>query len=260
MSRRLVSLVTPVHGPAVSLLPEAYASLAQQELPEGWDWQWLVQEDGEGVNAAAHLPGDDPRISIDFSRRGGPQVARTMAFARSCASGESEFIKVLDADDRLTPGALARDIDVLTRYPEVGWTTSRALDLLPDGSTVGFEGDPEKGVLPAGSVWQYWQLNKRAQVHPATLCARRDLMLVLGGWMALPASGDTGLLLGLDALADGWFHDEVGLLYRKHADQITQHPFHSQGPEWEARMRIIEEHTRALRSVITSRDGSCHRG
>ncbi|MGO4421500.1 glycosyltransferase family 2 protein, partial [Streptomyces sp. MCAF7] len=62
----------------------------------------------------------------------------------------------------------------------------------------------------------------------------------------------TGLLLGLDTLADGWFHDEVGLLYRKHADQITQHPFHSQGPEWEARMRIIEEHTRALRAMITS--------
>jgi glycosyltransferase involved in cell wall biosynthesis len=253
VSRQLVSIVTPVHGPAVSLLPEAYASIAQQELPEGWQWEWLVQEDGEGVNAAAHLPGDDPRISIDFSRRGGPQVARTMAFARSCVSGESEFIKVLDADDRLAPGVLARDIDVLTRNPRVGWTTSRALDLLPDGSTVGFEGDPENGVLPAGSVWQHWQINKRAQVHPATLCARRGLILVLGGWMALPASGDTGLLLGLDTLADGWFHDEVGLLYRKHPDQITQHPFHAQGPEWEARMSIIEQHTRALRAVMRPR-------
>ncbi|MER7794169.1 glycosyltransferase family A protein [Streptomyces sp. NPDC097640] len=253
MSRRLVSLVTPVHGPAVYLLPEAYASLVQQKLPEGWDWEWLIQEDGEGVGAAAHLPGDDPRISIDFSRRGGPQVARTMALARSGVSGESEFVKVLDADDRLAPGALARDIDVLTSNPKVGWTTSRALDLLPDGTTVGFEGDPENGVLPAGSVWQYWQANKRAQVHPATLCARRDLILALGGWMALPASGDTGLLLGLDTLADGWFHDEVGLLYRKHPDQITQHPFHSKGSEWEARMRIIEQHTRALRDMMRSR-------
>ncbi|GAA2328428.1 glycosyltransferase family A protein [Streptomyces cuspidosporus] len=257
MSRHLVSIVTPVHGPAVSLLPEAYESILRQELPDGWEWEWLIQEDGEGVHAAAHLPGGDPRISIDSSRRGGPQVARTMAFARSCMSGESEYIKVFDADDLMAPGALARDIDILSRRPTVGWTTSRALDLLPDGSTVGFDGDPERGVLPAGSVWRYWQDNKRAQVHPATLCARRELLLVLGGWMALPASGDTGLLLGLDALADGWFHDEVGLLYRKHPDQITQHPSHSRGPEWEARMHIIEHHTRALRDMLRPRGQAC---
>lgn len=66
--------------------------------------------------------------------------------------------------------------------------------------------------------------------------------------MALPASGDTGLLLGLDALANGWFIDEAGLLYRKHGGQITTHPDHKAGPEWEARMSLIQEHADALRA------------
>jgi hypothetical protein len=57
---------------------------------------------------------------------------------------------VLDADDQLTPGALARDIEVLSKYADIGWTTSRVVDLLPDGSTVGFDADPLRQLVPRG--------------------------------------------------------------------------------------------------------------
>ncbi|MGW9042786.1 glycosyltransferase family 2 protein [Streptomyces lydicus] len=241
---RLISIVTPVHGEGVHFLPEAYASLRAQELPDGWSWEWCVQEDGADVHASAQLPAGDPRIRISASRRGGPHVARTMAFARSAGV----YVKNLDADDQLTPGTLARDIAVLEKHPAVGWTTSRAIDLLEDGSTVSFEfGDPEPGRLPRGSAYGFWAEHRRPRIHPATLCVRRPLLALLGGWMALPASGDTGLLLGLDALADGWFLGETGLLYRKHGGQITTHPDHKAGPEWEARMSLIQEHADALR-------------
>jgi hypothetical protein len=42
-------------------------------------------------------------------------------------------------------GALARDIDIPSKHADIGWTTSRVLDLLPDGSTVGFDADPPEG-------------------------------------------------------------------------------------------------------------------
>ncbi|MGW2489200.1 glycosyltransferase family 2 protein [Streptomyces sp. NPDC001606] len=241
----IVSVVTPVHGGAVGFLPEAYESLRAQELPDSWSWEWCVQEDGGDVRAREHLPADDPRIRISASRAGGPHVARTMAFARSTG----RYVKTLDSDDRLAPGALARDLAVLERHPEVGWTTSRVVDLLEDGSTVSFElSDPEPGRLPRGSAFGFWAEHRRPRVHPATLCVRRSLLALLGGWMALPASGDTGLLLGLDALADGWFIGETGLTYRKHAGQITAHPDHRSGSEWEARMSLIREHAEALRA------------
>ncbi|MCL6668425.1 glycosyltransferase family 2 protein [Streptomyces panaciradicis] len=241
----VVSVVTPVHGEAVRFLPAAYASLRTQRLPDGWSWEWCVQEDGPGVDAAAHLPDDDPRVRISTARHGGPHVARTLAFARSTG----RYVKNLDADDELTEGVLARDIAVLEERPEIGWTTSRVSDLLEDGSTVSFElSDPPPGLLPRGSAFPFWDEHHRPRVHPATLCVRRALLALLGGWMALPASGDTGLLLGLDALADGWFHDETGLLYRKHGAQITAHPHHTAGPEWQARMSLIREHARALRN------------
>jgi glycosyltransferase involved in cell wall biosynthesis len=241
----VVSVVTPVHGAAARFLPDAYASLLAQELPDGWSWEWCVQEDGSGVRAQECLPADDRRIRISASRAGGPHVARTMAFARSTG----RYVKTLDSDDQLAPGALARDLAVLENRPSVGWTTSRVVDLLDDGSTVSFElSDPPPGLLARGSAFAFWAEHHRPQVHPATLCVRRTLLALLGGWMALPASGDTGLLLGLDALTDGWFIGETGLVYRKHAGQITAHPDHRDGVEWQARMSLIREHAQAVRA------------
>ncbi|WAL72310.1 glycosyltransferase family 2 protein [Kitasatospora sp. YST-16] len=240
-----VSVITAVHGPAAKFLADAYKSLLEQDLPVGWDWQWVIQEDGETDEVAPHVP-DDPRISFGQGRHGRAGMARTISLAR--ATGE--FVKVLDADDMLTPGALARDLAVLTSRPDVAWTTSRVLDLLPDGRTVGFDQDPPEGPIERGEVLQHWKAhNYRAQVHPATLCARRDLVLALGGWMALPASEDTGLLMALDAVSRGWFVADTGLLYRKWPGQSTSQAAHVLETEWESRMAVIEARAEALSAL-----------
>lgn len=242
----LVSVITPVHPPSIPYLAEAYASLVAQELPDGWQWEWIVQEDGETGQVAAHLPNDE-RISADTGRRGGPGVARTLALARA----RGELVKVLDADDILTPGAIARDIAAFAANPSICWTTSRVLDLLPDGTTAGFAGDPAHGPLARTAVFDYWLANDyRASVHPATLCIRRDLLLALGGWMALPASEDTGLLLAASVTSDGYFNAEPGLLYRKWAGQATQHTSHNDVTERTARMCVIQARVTALLRLL----------
>ncbi|WP_286254741.1 glycosyltransferase family 2 protein [Streptomyces graminofaciens] len=247
MSRRVI-IVTAVHAPSAPFLAEAYKSLCAQELPTGeergggWEWHWVIQEDGRTDSVAPHVP-DDDRVTFRQGRPGGPGVARTIALAHV----EGEYVKVLDADDQLTPGALARDLAVLEGDPGIGWTTSRVLDLLPDGSTVGFPGDPDHGPIERGAVLDHWSANDfRAQVHPATLFVRRDLLLALGGWMALPASEDTGLLLALNAVSRGWFSEEVGLLYRKWDGQATGQAAHVDTAERNARMAVVEARARAL--------------
>ncbi|OON81010.1 glycosyltransferase [Streptomyces tsukubensis] len=240
--RKRVVVVTAVHAPSAHFLPEAYASLLAQELPDGWDWHWVIQEDGTGDDVAPHVPADS-RVTFRQGRPAGPAVARTMALAHA----DGEYVKVLDADDRLTPGTLSRDLAALQGHPDIGWATSRALDLLPDGSTVGFEGDPGEGPVERGAVLAHWQAHDyRAQVHPATLFARRDLVLALGGWMALPASEDTGLLLALNMVSRGWFSYEAGLLYRKWPGQATSQAAHTEAAERGARMTVVEARARAL--------------
>ncbi|WP_329148433.1 glycosyltransferase family 2 protein [Streptomyces sp. NBC_01456] len=241
MSRRII-IVTAVHAPSAHFLPDAYKSLCDQELPEGWDWHWLIQEDGQTEQVRPHVP-DDERITFRQGRHGGPGVARMMALANA----DGEYVKVLDADDQLPPGALARDLAALEADPTIGWATSRVLDLMPDGSTVGFPGDPEPGPIERQTVIDYWaEHSYRASVHPATLFVRRDLLLALGGWMALPASEDTGLLLALNSVARGWFSSEVGLLYRKWEGQATGQDAHVDASERDARMAVVEARARAL--------------
>lgn len=245
--KRTISIVTAVHAPAAHFLPDAYKSLQNQELPAGWDWQWVVQEDGKTGEVAGALP-DDPRISIEMGRPLGQGVARTYALGR--ASGD--LVKVLDADDQLTRGALARDIGIMMAYPSVGWTTSRVLDLLPDGATAGFDiGDPDPGQLSGAFVVGFWrQHNYRAPVHPATLCIRKELVVALGGWMALPAGEDTGLLLSASTISAGYFIGEPGLLYRKWPGQVTAQPEHTDAEQVAARNAIIDARCQALTGLL----------
>ncbi|MFJ4687124.1 glycosyltransferase family 2 protein [Streptomyces sp. NPDC088789] len=241
MPRRIIVL-TAVHAPSARYLPEAWDSLRAQWLPEGWEWHWLIQEDGRTDQVLPRVP-DDPRVSFHQGRPGGPGVARTMALAHA----DGAYVKVLDADDLLTPGALARDLAALEADRTLGWATSRVLDLLPDGTTAGFPGDPRHGPIEPGALLDPWKSGGfRAPVHPATLFVRRDLLLALGGWMALPASEDTGLLLALNAVSRGWFTADTGLHYRKWPGQVTGQSAHTDPVERAARMTVVEARARAL--------------
>ncbi|WP_334653756.1 glycosyltransferase family 2 protein [Streptomyces acidiscabies] len=138
----LISIITPIYDPHPEHLKAAHASLAAQTLPPGWSWEWIVQEDG-GTGIAETLLPQDPRIRTARGRRGGVAITRNLGLSRA----EGTLVKNLDQDDVLTPGALTRDIEAL-QDPATGWATSRALDLLPDGTTAANDNDPAPGPIP----------------------------------------------------------------------------------------------------------------
>ncbi|MBS2961877.1 glycosyltransferase family 2 protein [Actinocrinis puniceicyclus] len=237
-----ISVITAVHNPEAEFLAAAYASLAAQNLPVGWRWEWVVQEDGESGAARAILPGD-PRISHGYNAHGGVAITRNLALARAAGG----LIKNLDQDDQLTEGTLARDIAVLDADPDVQWTASRALDLMPDGTTAAFGDDPPPGRLRPGRILDYWHTHDyRLPVHPATLCIRRPLLMAVGGWMAVPGSDDAGMLIAASVLGVGHFIGDVGLLYRKWPGQVSAQPQHTEAASWNLRMRLIRERAAAI--------------
>lgn len=241
----VISILTPVYKPVAEHLIATYESIAAQVLPDGWKWEWVVQEDGSTGIAEEILP-SDPRVKFGQGRRGGIALTRNLALARS----RGDLVKNLDHDDVLTPGVLARDIEVLESNPDVQWTTSRVLDLLPDGSTVGFDSDPPEGRLEPGVVFEHWKAHKyRLPVHPTTVCIRRTLVTALGGWMGVPGSDDTGMLIAASILSVGYFHGEVGLLYRKWPGQETAGKAHYEETEWNSRMSLIRERADALAQI-----------
>ncbi|MFB7837767.1 glycosyltransferase [Nocardia brasiliensis] len=242
----LISVITPVWQPRADWLVDAYGSLISQQLPEGWEWEWMIQfddEQGELPLPAAALA--DSRVKPGYGPHGGPGTARNLALERSAGA----FIRNLDSDDTLTPTALADSINVLTTHPEVGWTTCRALDLLPDGSLTGFDADPAEGLLPRGYVFDWWQSHEYLlSVHPTTVCIRRELLIGIGGWMALPSAEDTGMLLVASVVAPGWFLSSVGLHYRQHPQQLTRSNLHAESKP--VRRKFLVDRVQAVRALL----------
>ncbi|MGL5823821.1 MAG: hypothetical protein ACRCYU_03120 [Nocardioides sp.] len=249
MTRNRISVVTPLHAPSVRYLLDAYESLRAQEMPDDWEWEWAIQCDGH--QDVPELIRGDPRCSTAVNRPSGPGPTRNMALARTAGS----LIRNLDADDQLTAGALARDITAYLQHPDIGWTTATAFDLHDDGSVTRWaNSDPTPGLVPVGWVLAAWQGLGWSYLPtlPTSLSIKRDLLVQLGGWMALPTSEDTGLLVAASAIAAGYLHDEPGVIYRKHSEQVTATAEHQDQHAAEQRRSLIVERARALTQHVTA--------
>ncbi|SDX32976.1 Glycosyl transferase family 2 [Amycolatopsis xylanica] len=235
-----ISVITAVYDGGHHFLPEAYESLNAQEIPDGWEWEWCVQEDGKTGIPASLLP-NDPRIKYSAGLPGRAGVARTMALSN--ATGP--LIRTLDADDVLLPGALARDIEALHR---VAWCVSAGLDLHPDGTSTPGPHDPPDGPFTPGQLFAE-QKRDKLSVMATTFAAHKDLVLALGGWTALTGAEGVGLLLAAEAVAPGEFIARPSLLYRKHDAQTTASTTYWDAAEHELRMTAVLDRAESLRSA-----------
>ena len=109
----LVSIITPVLPHADDHLLAAYDSILDQRLPVGWAWEWLVHIDGGVIPGWIAAIGDRRVGATADARNRGAAHARNGLLARAAGS----HVKVLDADDQLTPGALDRDLRVVASTP-----------------------------------------------------------------------------------------------------------------------------------------------
>jgi hypothetical protein len=239
----VMSIITPVFDGGQRYLKDAYSSLTQQKMPRGWSWEWIVQEDGRSGRPQWALP-SDPRISYASGGRGGAGVARTLGLARATGS----LVRALDADDLLTPGALARDIAELTSHPSIGWCISGCLDLLPDGRMVGGPYDPPAGYLPYQLLRDAYEID-RFPVVGTHLTARSGLLRAVGGWPALPALEAMAMVLVCAAIAPGRMIAVPGGVYRKHAAQTTARPGYRRSQEFETLHSAIRARLDALAST-----------
>ncbi|NSC22841.1 glycosyltransferase [Streptomyces albus subsp. chlorinus] len=236
-----ISVITSVHNGSRPYLKETYASLREQKLPGDWEWQWCVQEDDHTGITAGLLP-DDPRISVGSGLPARAAVARTHALTRATGT----FIRTLDADDLLLPGALERDIETLERVP---WCVSACLDLHQDGSTSPGPYDPPGGPVEPGRFFEEVAVRDQLSVQTTTFAAHRPLVLALGGWQALTGAEGIALLLAAEAVAPGEFIAEPSVLYRKHPAQTTAAGGYWSPAETATRREAAVQRAQALRQT-----------
>jgi glycosyltransferase involved in cell wall biosynthesis len=207
----LLSVLTAVHGDRADVLAAAGESVAAQELPTGWELEWVVQEDGDrprlGGIAAAEYEANGAQLGV--------AVTRNLALARV----RGELVRVLDSDDLLLPGALARAIAAFAEHPEIHWVVARPRM----ADAVYFQLLPE-GVHVRGAIGAYVQEHRRAPVHCAGLTARTATVRAVGGWCANPRAEDIELVAAVSELAPGYIDGTPSWLYRNHDGQTVRQP------------------------------------
>jgi glycosyltransferase involved in cell wall biosynthesis len=215
----LLSVLTPVHAAGAGFLAAAGESVLGQELPPGWELEWVVQEDGPASEIVDQLTGDRRIQHAANGARLGAAATRNLALSR--ASGA--LLQNLDADDLLLPGSLATLINVFDASPSVHWAIGQADDLMPDGSRKTFPPDLPFGIVPAGVV-NAWAIEHGANwpIHCAGVMYRTASVRALGGWAAVPFDEDLVMFAALSQITAGWFDESHTWLYRQHEGQLIR--------------------------------------
>jgi glycosyltransferase involved in cell wall biosynthesis len=216
----LLSVITAAHAARADTLPATGESLAAQELPPGWEVEWLVQEDGPRpglADVAAAVP--QARYQANGEQRG---IADTRNLALCRARGD--LVRTLDSDDLLLPGALARTIGVFAANPSVHWVATRPEYWMRDGSRLSYYLLLPEGIVRPGVVGDYLRMHRRCPIHCAGLTMRTTTVRAVGGWAANPRVEDIELLAGISELTPGYLEAEVGWIYRMHDGQTVHEP------------------------------------
>lgn len=203
----LVSVITAAWAPSSEHLQSAATSVLGQQLPDGWELEWIVQEDGEVGGLREALPADERvRYACNGIRAG---IAGTRNLALSRARGE--WIRVLDHDDLILDGALERQIAAITSHRRATWVGGPMLIRREDGGLEDDLANVPAGLVPAGWVMDQFRRTEFFAVWCGNLLMRTDLVRALGGWGGLPRSEDLFLVGALSQISEGvWLEEPVG--------------------------------------------------
>lgn len=216
----LVSVITPTQARNADHIGALWDSLTDQSLPPGWEWEWLVQEDGPAPGVRDRLP-DDPRIRYDaLGVQLGGAATRNVALAR--AGGD--LVAGMDHDDWYEPGGLAALVTPLAEDPGPAWSCGRIRWRNPDGASwVKPDVFPPGRIEPAVIAETFVRTDDFP--FPAAIAAyRRTHLVAHGGWPAVARSADAVLLAAFSTHWPGTWVDRVVATYRRWPAQHTVQP------------------------------------
>jgi glycosyltransferase involved in cell wall biosynthesis len=216
----LVSVLTPTQAHNADHIGALWESLRTQRLPAGWEWEWLVQEDGTRPRVRERLP-DDPRVRYDaLGVQLGGATARNVALARA----RGELVSGMDHDDLYEPGGLAALVEPLAADPEPAWSCARIRWRNPDGATWVKPDVFEPGRIGPGRIAETFVATDDFPFPAAIATYRRTPLRAHGGWPAVARSTDAVLLAGFSSRWPGVWVDRVAAVYRRWPAQHTVQP------------------------------------
>jgi len=218
--RRRVSVVVPAHNYG-RFLDECVGSVLDQRDVEV---DVLILDDASTDDTAARacrLASQDSRVDVVLHRTNKGHIA---TFNEGLMRVEGEYVVLLDADDLLPPGSLARAAALLEAHPQVGFVYGRPLTFTGETPVVADDA-PSGWTVWSGAEWIRGRCRSGANpIATPEVVMRRSVMRETGGMQShLPHTGDFELWMQLAARADvGRVNGPPQGLYRIHPDSMQR--------------------------------------
>lgn len=168
-----VSVVIPVYN-RVDLIDDAIRSVAEQELPAGYDLEVIVVDDGstDGTDAQIRQWADrDSRVRyLGIGHLGTPGGVRNYGVANA----RGKLLAFLDSDDRWYPGKVISQVPLHASGARLSHTRER---WIRDGREVSQAGQRHQR---EGDLFQ--DALTKCIIGPSTVMIDRDIFTELGGF------------------------------------------------------------------------------
>jgi glycosyltransferase involved in cell wall biosynthesis len=250
---RIISVLTPALRPKADWLRRAHESLHEQDLSSHF-WEWCLQVDGtqELVEDIPESVLADPAVRVEAN---GLHLTTALTRNYALARSRGAYVRNLDGDDWLLPGALEAEVSVLEADPEVAYVTGEAL-IHKDG-LLQENGAPSPfpaGRLEAGAVDGLWRQGQHFGLVFNTVMFRRSHLLAYGGWAGLTRWEDVALMMPVAAEHPTHRLGQATTVYRQHDQQAIR----SEATERlrAANMSFTKERVAALRALRGEPDDS----
>jgi glycosyltransferase involved in cell wall biosynthesis len=218
-----VNVVIPCYNYG-QFLPECVSSVLDDQ--PGIDVRVLIIDDAstdDSAEVARRISASDKRVKVAVHSANLGHIATYNEGLLDWADGD--YSVLLDADDRLTPGALSRAAALLDVHPEVGFVYGHPLHFRHDGPL------PQPRTNTRGwSIWPgHWWLKRRFMeangcITTPEVVVRTTLQHKVGGYDSrLPHTGDIEMWMRLAAYADvGYVRGADQAYYRVHQQNMSK--------------------------------------
>ena len=224
------SIITAVYEPPAEAFEDTIASVLAQRA----DWEWVLVDDRSPSDRVrerlARLANAEPRVRVhQRAVNGGIVAASQDALDRA----RGEFVVLLDHDDVLADGALARVAEVADEEPELDY-------LYSDQDRMTFAGETHSRFRKPD--WSPERLRHHNYLtHLSVL--RRSLVLDVGGFRAgYDGSQDHDLLLRVTERARSVVHVPEVLYHWREVPGSAAGDAEAKPWAWDAGVRVVQDH------------------
>ena len=205
----LVSIIIPCYNQA-HFLSESIESALAQTYPRV---EVVVVDDGSADNPAEVIA-RYPAVQCVRQNNRGLAGARNAGFRAT----KGEYVLFLDADDRLTPSAVAAHLSCLATHPDAGFVVGDIDNIALDGS---FLGSPRWPILEGNEYEEILKVNHVA--NTIAVMFRRSVIEQVGGFKpSCSPAEDVELLLHAARLFLSAHHRFTVAQYRRYPNSLSR--------------------------------------